>query len=223
MLAIVDRLSPRRAWAKRHPMRLRSVLLCVALATGAGALVTVARDVRAEPLSVVYVDTDKVLYECDEGKAANDTLKIAQGKRQDEIGARENEIKKLQDDLEKQSKAFSAQAIEKKAAQYQQAVIEYQQIVVKYNKELETRERELFDPIEKRIKQLLRDAALRDGYDMILNKRSVPYGRKDLDITDKITQEYNKQYPSKAGAATKTPPKAGKTPAPATSVAPKMK
>jgi outer membrane protein len=179
-------------------MRFRSVLLSVALAAGAGALVTVVPDVRAETLSVVYVDTDRVLYDCDEGKAANDTLKIAQAKRQDEIGGRETEIKKLQDDLEKQSKAFSAAAIEKKAAQYQQAVLEYQQIVVKYNKELEQKERELFDPIEKRIKQLLRDTALKDGYDMILNKRSVPYGRKDLDITDKITQEYNKLYPVKA-------------------------
>lgn len=199
--------------------RSRAVLLSVALATGAGALVASSHDAHAESLSVVYVDTDRVLYECDEGKAANDALKIAQGKRQDEIGARENEIKKLQDDLEKQSKAFSAAAIEKKAAQYQQAVIEYQQIVAKYNKELETKERELFDPIEKRIKQLLRDTALKDGYDMILNKRSVPYGRKDLDITDKITQEYNKLYPVKA-SPTKTPAK--KPAAPATSGAPKM-
>ena len=190
-------------------MRLRSVLLSVALATGAGAFAASVStvDARAENLSVVYVDTDKVLYECDEGKAANDALKIAQAKRQEEIGSRETEIKKLQDDLEKQSKAFSAAAIEKKAAQYQQAVLEYQGIVAKYNKELEQKERELFDPIEKRIKQLLRDTALKDGYDMILNKRSVPYGRKDLDITDKITQEYNKLYPVKAGTAPKTPPK----------------
>ena len=204
-------------------MRLRSVLLTVALATGAGAffVTTGTTDASAETLSVVYVDTDKVLYECDEGKAANDALKIAQGKRQDEIAARESEIKKLQDDLEKQSKAFSAAAIEKKAAQYQQAVLEYQGIVAKYNKELETKERELFDPIEKRIKQLLRDTALKDGYDMILNKRSVPYGRKDLDITDKITQEYNKLYPAKTGPAPKTPAK--KPAAPAGSVAPKMK
>lgn len=202
-------------------MRLRSVLLTVALVAGAGASVAVTRDATAQSLSVVYVDTDKVLYECDEGKAANDALKIAQAKRQDEIAARENEIKKLQDDLEKQSKAFSAASIEKKAAQYQQAVIEYQTAVAKYNKELEQKERELFDPIEKRIKQLLRDTALHDGYDMILNKRSVPYGRKDLDITDKITQEYNKLYPAKA-APGKPAPKT-KAPAPATSAAPKMK
>lgn len=201
-------------------MRLRSVLLSVALATGAGTFTAAISDASAENLSLVYVDTDRVLYECDQGKEANDTLKTAQAKRQEEIGKRETEIKKLQDDLEKQSKAFSAAAIEKKAAQYQQAVLEYQNIVMKYNKELEAQERDLFDPIEKRIKQLLRDTALKDGYDMILNKRSVPYGRKDLDITDKITQEYNKLYPAKAAPAGKTPPK---KPAAAPSAAPKMK
>jgi outer membrane protein len=203
-------------------MRLRSVLLSVALATGAGAFVTMisSADAQAENLSVVYVDTDKVLYECDEGKAANDALKIAQGKRQEEIGARETEIKKLQDDLEKQAKAFSAAAIEKKAAQYQQSVVEYQTMVTKYNKELSDRERELFDPIEKRLKDLLRTIALREGYDMILNKRSVPYGRKDLDQTEKITQEYNKMYPGKAPPPAKAEKTPAKKPAPAPAPAP---
>ena len=107
----------------------------------------------------------------------------------------------MQDDLEKQAKSFSKEAIEKKAAAYQQALAEYQQIVVKYNKELSDKEREFYDPIEKRLKELLRVVANRDGYDMILSKRSVPYGRKDLDLTDKMIQEYNKAYPGKAKPA----------------------
>lgn len=202
-------------------MRLRSparaVLLAVALTSGSlaalASLVAMPTDARAQAMSVVYVDVDKVINECDEGKDAAEALKKEQAKRQGEIQAREVEIKKLQDDLEKQAKAFSAAAIEKKAAHYQQAVVEYQSIVVKYNKELQDKERDLFDPIERRIKELLRTIALRDGYDMILNKRSVPYGRKDLDLTEKVTQEYNKTYPAKAKPEDKKP--APKKPAPA--------
>jgi outer membrane protein len=188
----------------------RAAVLAAAFASGMG-LFAASTDARAQTLSVVYVDVDKILYECDEGKEANEKLKADQSKRQGEIGVRENEIKKLQDDLEKQSKTFSAAAIEKKAAQYQQAVIEYQNLVGRHNQELEKRERELFDPIEKKIKSMLRDIALRDGYDMILSKRSVPYGRKDLDLTDRVTQEYNKAYPVKT-APGKAPPKGGKAP-----------
>lgn len=186
--------------------------LALALACGTcSALAT--SDARAQSMSVVYVDVDRVLNDCDEGKDAAEALKKEQAKKQGEISARETQIKQLQDDLEKQAKAVSAASIEKKAAQYQQAVIEYQNIVVKYNKELQDKEHELFDPIEKRIKDLLRTIALRDGYDMILNKRSVPYGRKDLDVTEKVTQEYNKAYPGKPKTDDKKPA-APKKPAP---------
>jgi outer membrane protein len=194
----------------------------VGLALGTAAVLPTSA-AHAEQLSVVFVNVDSVVKDCDEGKAADLVLKAEQAKRQDEIGTREAEIKKLQDDLEKQAKAFSAAAIEKKAAQYQQAVIDYQNLVIKFNKDLEAKDRELFDPIEKRVKQLLRDIALREGYDMILNKKSVPYGRKDLDLTDKVTQEYNKAYPAKVSAP---PPKKGAPPKPAASgpaPAPKMK
>lgn len=170
------------------------------------------RDARAQTMSVVYVDLDKVVNDCDEGKDASEALKKEQAKRQGEIQARETELKKMQDELEKQAKAFSAAAIEKKAAQYQQAFVEYQNMVMKYQRELELREKELFDPIEKRLKDMLREIALRDGYDMILNKRSVPYGRKDLDLTDKVVQEYNKAYPSAQPAA--APKKPAPKPAP---------
>lgn len=197
----------------------RRALLVLALAGGASAALATTpavsghADARAETMSVVYVDVDKVISDCDEGKDASEALKKEQTKKQGEISARESEIKRMQDDLEKQAKAFSAAAIEKKAAQYQQAVIEYQTIVTKYNKELQDKERDLFDPIEKRIKDLLRTIALRDGYDMILNKRSVPYGRKDLDLTEKVVQEYNKANPGKPKADDKKPAPAPKKPA----------
>jgi outer membrane protein len=206
---------------------MRRLVLLAALGLGVGATYP-SSDAHAEQLSVVFVDVDKVVKDCDEGKNADILLKAEQAKRQDEISVRETEIKKLQDDLEKQAKAFSAAAIEKKAAQYQQAVIDYQNLVIKFNKDLEAKDRELFDPIERRVKQLLREIALRDGYDMILNKRSVPYGRKDLDLTDKTTQEYNKTYPAKLIQPGKEPPKKpapGKPPAPppGPAPAPKMK
>ena len=178
-----------------------------------------------QQMAVVYVDTDKVIADIDEGKQAHEALVKEQEKRQKEISALESKLKKLQDDLEKQAKAFSKDAIEKKAAEYQQAAAEYQAIVVRYNKELQDKEKDLYDPIEKKVKDLLRAIALRDGYDLILNKRSVPYGRKDLDITDKVITEYNKVNPVavKPGAKPAASTKASDTPKkPAPSAAPKM-
>ena len=213
----------------RFPKSLRAAAFFVA-ALGAAILPTVvtATSSSAAEVSIVYVDFDKIVAEVDEGQNASELMKKEQQKRQADIQAMEGKIKKLQDELEKQSKAFSKDALEKKAAEYQQALAEYQQIVMKFNNELGAKEREFFEPIERKVKDLLRTIAMRDGYDMILNKRSVPYGRKDLDLTDKVIQEFNKQYPAKkptstTSATTKPPPAPTAKPTTSASVAPKMK
>jgi outer membrane protein len=210
----------------RFPKPLRAATFVVA-AFGAAVLPMLVAEAQssAAEVSIVYVDFDKIVAEVDEGQNASELMKKEQQKRQSDIQAMETKIKKLQDDLEKQSKAFSKDALEKKAAEYQQALAEYQQIVMKFNNELSAKEREFFEPIERKVRELLRTIAMRDGYDMILNKRSVPYGRKDLDLTDKIIQEFNKQYPTKkiaptTSATAKKPPVA---PTASASVAPKMK
>ncbi len=199
----------------------------VAVAGIAVPLLTIAAPSAAEGVSLVYVDFDKIVSDVDEGQNAQDAMKKEQVKRQTDIQAMEAKIKKLQDELEKQAKTLSGAALEKKAAEYQQALGDYQQIVLKFNNELQAKERELFDPIERRLRDLLRSVAIRDGYDMILTKRSIAYGRKDLDLTDKVIQEYNKAYPAKkvapAASATTSAKKPDVKPAPTVSTAPKMK
>jgi outer membrane protein len=212
----------------RFPKSLRAAAFFVA-ALGAAILAPVVTEAAsAAEVSIVYVDFDKIVAEVDEGQNASELMKKEQQKRQADIQAMEAKIKKLQDELEKQSKAFSKDALEKKAAEYQQALAEYQQIVMKFNNELGAKEREFFEPIERKVKELLRTIAMRDGYDMILNKRSVPYGRKDLDLTDKVIQEFNKQYPAKkptstTSGTTKPPTAPTAKPTTSASVAPKMK
>jgi len=193
-------------------MRLSRLFLPAVLALGLFA----TKPTGAADPSIVYVDIDKTVSDVDEGLEAQEKMKKEQKKRQDEIASREAEIKKMQDELEKQAKSMSKEAIEKKAAAYQQALGEYQQVVMKFNKELGEKEREFYDPIERKLRELLREMANHDGYDMILSKRAVAYGRKDLDLTDKIIQEYNKKYPvkSKPGAAASTVKKPTPPPAP---------
>ena len=181
----------------------------------------------AAEMRLVYCDVERTIAEVDEGREARKVIDKEQRKREQDIQTREADIKRLQDELERQAKAFSKGAIERKAAEIQQAFSDYQQIVAKYNKELQDKDHQYFDPIDHKLKALLQTVAFRDGYDMILSKRSVPYGRKDLDVTDKIILEYNKVYPAvvhadepaKGGKGGKT----GKPTPPADTRAPKMK
>jgi outer membrane protein len=199
------------------PIALALALLPAAIPAGLSLGISTAEAAPGET-AIAFVDFEHVVSEVDEGQAATDQLKREQAKRQGEISAREADIKRMELSLQKKQGSFSREALEKEAAVYQQALLEYQNMLQKFNKELGERERELFEPVERRVRELLRTLALRDGYDLILSKRAVPYGRKDLDLTEKVIQEYNKAWPSKTKPAAAGSTKAGTTTtAPATS------
>jgi outer membrane protein len=169
--------------------------LALAFAFVAPCTLTPAKPLGAAEMKIVYCDLEATIATVDEGRAARKALDKEQTKRESDIQARETEIKKMQDDLERQAKSFSKAAIERQAALIQQAFADYQQQLAKYNKELQEKEREYFDPIDRKLHLLLEEIAQQDGYAMILSRRSVPYGRKDLDVTDKVIQEYNRRHP----------------------------
>jgi outer membrane protein len=75
-------------------------------------------------------------------------------------------------------------------------------------------------PIIKELLVLVRRVAGQNGYDMVLNKESVPYFRSDLDITDRVIQLYNtKQTGSEPASKSKETP----TPKPRAPATPKDK
>ncbi|MFI5300928.1 MAG: OmpH family outer membrane protein [Polyangiales bacterium] len=178
-------------------MRSKSFVarLALAFALVAPCAVMPARTLGAAEMKIVYCDMEVTIATVDEGREARKALDKEQGKREADIQAREADIKRMQDELERQAKTFSKSAIERQAALIQQAFGDYQQQLAKYNKELQQKEREYFDPIDRKLHLVLEEVAQQDGYAMILSRRSVPYGRKDLDVTDKIIQEYNRRHP----------------------------
>ena len=180
-----------------------------------------------QPLTglVMYLDTERVLAEVAEGLEAHEKLKKEQERRQPEIAKRELSLKILGEQLQKLVKGGPQALLEKKAAEYQQAEVEYQQLISRFNKELADKEREFYDPIEKRVKDLTRVIASREGYDAILGKRAVPFVRPELDMTPSFIREYDKAYPGKpaaaaSGASSSKPPP---PPAPSASAPPKAK
>ena len=191
-------------------------LAACTLGPALGAAITSTEPAKAGEMAIVYVDIDHTIANVEEGKLAHESLGKEQQRRQKEISTREGELSRMRDELDKQAKSFSKDAIEKKAMQYQQALNDYQQVVIKFNKELGDKEREYYDPIERKLKEILRQIANRDGFDLILAKRSVPYGRPDLDLTDRIIQEYNRVYPATAKKGTPTTPASPTSAKPAT-------
>ncbi|MBI2392219.1 MAG: OmpH family outer membrane protein [Deltaproteobacteria bacterium] len=171
-------------------------------------------------MTIVYVDVDKVISDVDEGKVAQAALVKEQTARQAKITALETKLKKLQERVQALAGKGNTPALQQVGAEYQQVAAEYQQLIQQSQKEMVDKERELFDPIERKVKDVLRAISVKDGVDVVLSKRAISYARKDLDVTDRVTQEYNKLHPAAAAKPAEAPkPAASASAAPAASAA----
>lgn len=164
-------------------------------------LVTSAAPSAPAEMTIVYVDIDKVISDVDEGKIAQAALTKEQTSRQARITGIETKLKKLQEKVQSLAGKGNTPALQGAAAEYQQLAQEYQQLIQQSQKEMLDKERELFDPIERKVKEVLRSIATKEGVDVVLAKRAISYARKDLDLTDRVTMEYNKLHPASAPAA----------------------
>lgn len=195
---------------------LGSLLVVGALAA---PLVTSAAPNAPAEMTIIFVDIDRVIAEVDEGKVAQAALTKEQTARQARISGIEAKLKKLQDKVQGMAGKGNTPALQAAAADYQQLAQEYQQIIQQSQKDMVDKEHELFDPVERKVKEVLRAIATKEGVDVILSKRAISYARKDLDITDRVTQEYNKLHPATAPAA--APAASSAAPAPSGSAAKK--
>jgi outer membrane protein len=168
-------------------------------------------------MTIVYIDLDRIIAEVDEGKRAQEQLTKEHASRQGRIGAAEEKLKKLQTKVQTMAQHGKANdpAFQQAAADYQQAAIDYQRLLSEANKEMVDKEHELFDPIERKVKEVVRSISQKEGVDIVLGRRAIAFARKDLDFTERVTIEYNKLHPAaKAPASTAAPAASSAAPKP---------
>jgi len=202
-----------RAVAPLSPSRRlhRRIATLVFGVTALGASLVAAPAEAAAQSKIAVVDVRRAVLETEEGLRVQATLKKLFDSRQVELDNKQRKLQQEKDDLDKEEKAgkTSKDVIGKKFDNLQKQAIELQQLIVEYQNEMRRKEGELTNPILQRVLGLVRQIAQQEGYEMIVDKATVPYFRTDLEITDRTIQMYNQGAPQ--APAGKTP--AGKAPA----------
>lgn len=168
------------------------------LKMGMGAvavLALVASVAHAADLKIGYLDMQKAIQETGAGKKAKSELESEFNKKKKELEKLESDIKKKGEDFEKRSMAMNDSARSKKQQELQTDMRSYQELAAKSQMEIQKRERELTQPIVKKLRTIIDDIAKKDGYTMILERseNSVLWAQKDLDLTERVIQEFNKR------------------------------
>jgi outer membrane protein len=189
------------------------------LAAALGLLLASASLPASAQTKIAVVDTQRAIMETEDGLRAQATLKKLFDSRQRELDKKQTDLQKEREDIEKQRGVLSASALQSRVEKWQRAMVEIQTVFVDYNKELQKKQGELTQPIFQKAMGIIRRMATTDGLDVVVDKQAVPYVRSDLDLTDRVIQQYNgsgsapadKAEPGKAAAAppaAAVPPKA---------------
>ncbi|MDI3281979.1 OmpH family outer membrane protein [Polyangium sp. 15x6] len=220
-------MSPRRSsWLSG----LRAPVLAAALVAGVGGFFA-AEETAAAQSKIAVIDVRRAMLETEEGLRVQATLKKLFDSRQVELDAKQQKLQAEKESLEKdaQNKKVPQEQLQRRFETLQKQAAELQAIAMEYQREMQRKETEMTTPIYQRIIGIVRRIAAQDGYEIILEKASVPYMRADLEITDRAIQMYNSGQggdaaPGKPGAtqpgkpatpaAPAAPPAAAPAPAP---------
>jgi len=176
---------------------LRSLVLAAVLAVPALAFAqTKPKKVNAK---VAVVDVDRCVGETEDGLRAKAALAKAKLRRDSMLYTMEERIKMMEQDLQEmlqaQQKSGSTapnQKMQDLALTYQKALTEYQAATKQAQNDLQQYEDQLFLPIEKKVKGIFTRIAEEKGFDLIVDRRSMPVTLKpELDLTEQVIKEYN--------------------------------
>jgi outer membrane protein len=188
-----------------------ALLLALPFALPVGAQ-TKPKKVKAR---VAVVDVDRCVGETEDGLRAKAALGKAKLREDSMLFAMEERLKAQEADLQARVAAHQqtgATTIDPKiqaaALDYQKELGEYQAATKQAQNKLAQIEDTLFDPIERKVKGIFKRIAEQQGFDLLVDRRSMPISLKpELDLTEQVIKEYNWGPPAAPSASTaaKTP------------------
>jgi outer membrane protein len=152
---------------------------------------------RAEKIG--FVNVEEVLMNSDVGKVTGENLKKSYEKTKKTIQDNEKELQRLKDELEKQRPVLTEKAMKDKEQAYQKKFRDYQDLVKDANEDMQARRQEFLGKNVPEIMKIVSNIGEKEGYTLImdLSNPTIAYHAKDNNLTQRITQEFNKIKKSK--------------------------
>jgi outer membrane protein len=174
------------------------------MATKAGVLAVVgavlcwaAGALGAESFSVAVVNQQTVMDKSKTGQRAIDELKTFSSTRQKIVSSDEEELKDLEKAL--QDGGLKDEQKQEKQNLFRAKLDAYQRRVQDFNREIQAKQKELFEQYSKKISEAALTVAQRRGFAAVLDTgteasvKIVIYASRSVDITDEVIKEFDRQ------------------------------
>jgi len=182
------------------------ILASMLLALGSGFA-------QAQTLKIGYVDSQAVLEKLDEVKAANDQLRTFAAAKDKELKA---DADRFQAQVAEAEKNFQTMTPQMQAATQKELQALQEKIQVKQQQaqtEIANKEKQLFEPIQKRIQDAIKQIANESNYTYVLDKQVLFHSPASDDLSEAVVKKLQASKPQAAATPSNTPKP--NTPAPA--------
>jgi outer membrane protein len=165
---------------------LRSLLITVAMFLSSVAF--------AES-KVGIVDLPQAIQATVEGKKIKKQLEEEYNKKKADLETRAKDISKMEADFEKKSLVLTDEARLKKQQEIDAEKSKFMDLREKNLQELAKKDRELSQPMIKKLNEVIAEIAKKEGYTVILhkNEQNLVWAAKEVDITDLVIKALEKK------------------------------
>ncbi len=149
-------------------------------------------------LKLGIMNVQKIIIECDAGKAAKTRFDAKMKELQSTFKTEEDALKALQDEIKKKSSAWSEEKKSEKVREFQKNGRELQAKTEDARIEMKTMQDKELEPILKALEKVVDKYGKDNGYTAIMDgKNGVVYFDQSIDISDIIVKKLNGELAKK--------------------------
>ncbi|MCX5828837.1 MAG: OmpH family outer membrane protein [Deltaproteobacteria bacterium] len=147
---------------------------------------------RAEKIG--FINVKEVLMTSDVGKATLEEFKKNVEKITKTKQDKEKELQKLKDQLDKQRNTITEKALKDMEQAYQKKFRDYQDLLKDANEDMQAREQEFLGKYYPELMKIVNSIGEKENFTLIIDISAVlvAYHAKDNNLTQRVTQEFNK-------------------------------
>lgn len=160
----------------------------------AACLLFTAGTLYAQDMKIVYIDSQKILYESQVGKEAYKQLNSMKDQKSAELEKKQTKLKGMADQLQAKTATMSAQAREDLEGKYDKELKDYNRAVKDAQDDLRRKESEFLKPFSKDLDVVIKAYSEKNNIDIVLDRQTggIVYATAKIDITNQIIAAFDK-------------------------------
>ena len=166
-------------------MRNRLIFGVVTLLAMAAAA-TARADVK-----LAYVDIQRALNDCRNGKSAKAEFRGRLERVQAQLQGEQSEVQRLKDEIDKKGPLMQPDQLQTLSQQYTRKLRDFQDDYKNTRETLQQKDNEITGAIVRDLATIVRQIGLKNGYTMVMEKGNLLWAIPSVDITDDVIRNYD--------------------------------